>query len=222
VRALFLASSPDIVGILQPPSHTLDGPDYACAVKVDLLNTKLHHALRKGRAQDELAPRPHGPLETLPAVFAPPLKPEALIRTAQQAATVSPTTRCYFGGSNVCRYLWTPNKLYPVYVSPSAKTKISLPPGERLAVALALNGDLWDVGTARVGSEPLQQDHIFIRPLTRETPNMDISLLTEAGHSFDIQLRVGAQGMFGVTWETPAITQGPADEDVPLLPGPVR
>jgi hypothetical protein len=222
---VFLSSAPESIGILQTPSITIGAPDYTCAVKIDRLNIQLKLA-RKNRLRDHqpdvVREMRTEPLEALPVRFASTAKPDVLIREAHKASMIPLSERCFFGGSNVCRYQWTPNKLYPVYVSPASKTKISLPPGERLAVALSLNGEVWDVGSARVGVEPTQQDHIFVRPISLETPSIDISLVTEAGHSFDVQLIVGKQGLFGVTWEVPPIVQVPGEEETPLFPRPVR
>jgi len=145
-----------------------------------------------------------------------------LIRTAQQASVIPPTSRCYFGASNVCRYLWTPNKLYPIYVSPASKTKITLPPGEILLGELPLNDQAWDAGKVKVRAEHLVQDHILIRPITLETPNIELSLLTESGHSFDIQLIVAPVGMFAVTWEVSPVVQAPQEEETPIFARPVR
>jgi hypothetical protein len=37
--------------------------------------------------------------------------------------------------------------------------------------------------------------------------DVDLALLTEQGHSYDLHLKVGTIGMFAVTWDTPSLPQ---------------
>jgi hypothetical protein len=49
---------------------------------------------------------------------------------------------------------------------------------------------------------------------------VDVSILTEAGHSFVLRLIGGKTGMFGVAWEAPLPTS-PADDEEPISGFPV-
>jgi hypothetical protein len=87
-------------------------------------------------------------------------------------------------------------------------TRIALPPGERLISKVFLDPEAWDVQSYRVGNEALTQDVVFLRPLSDKGPKeVDLALLTEQGHSFDLHLKVGPIGMVGVTWDSTAVPQ---------------
>jgi hypothetical protein len=150
-------------------------------------------------------------LPNLPAPKAEPA-PATMIQEAQKQAQVQPQARGYHGQSATQRWIWQPGKLYVVYVAPSQTTKIVLPPGELLISKAFLDPDVWDVQSYRVGTETQTQDVVFVRPMdpkeTKEgkgAKDVDLALLTEQGHSFDVHLKVGAVGMFAVTWETPTV-----------------
>ena len=136
--------------------------------------------------------------------------PTTLIKEAQRTAQVEPQRRGYHGGSATQRWQYQPGKLYVVYVSPAQMTKIALPVGELLASKVFLDPEDWDVKTYRVGHETTMQDVVFVRPLIDEAgkvsaKDVDVALLTEQGHSFDVHLKVGTVGMFAVTWENPSV-----------------
>jgi type IV secretory pathway VirB9-like protein len=139
--------------------------------------------------------------------------PTAMIKDAQRAAHVEPQRRGYHGASATQRWIWQPGKLYVVYVCPSQMTKIATPPGELLISKVFLDPDAWDVQSYRVGNESLTQDVVFVRPQEgKGAKDVDVALLTEQGHSYDIHLKVGTVCMFGVTWDTPSVPQIVQDE----------
>lgn len=102
-------------------------------------------------------------------------------------------------------------------------TKIVLPPGELLVSEVFLDPELWDVQSYWVGNETQTQDVVFVRPLEvkegKGAKDVDLALLTEQGHSYDVHLRVGSTGMFSVTWSNPTVPQLLAD-DPPLRSHP--
>ena len=166
-----------------------------------------------------LAPIVYVPEPAPPPPPAPPSKrprpadaPEVMIREAHQQARIEPTRRGYFGSSAVHRYDWQPGRIYKVYVSSAQMTKIILPPGELLISKVFLDADAWDVQSYRVGSETQTQDVVFVRPLAAkeakaEAKDIDVALLTEQGHSFDVHLKVGNLAMFAVTWGAATVPQ---------------
>jgi hypothetical protein len=155
-----------------------------------------------------------------------PTRPDEVIEQAQRAARVAPTARGYFGNSAVQRFLWQPGRLYDVRVSPQGATKFVLPPGQLLAVGVALDPNAWDVTSATVGSETRAYSVVFIRPCDPHTTEecrapekgaVNVSLVTEQGYSFDVHLIIDAtrEPMFAVTWELPVLQQFIVD-DTPL------
>ena len=138
--------------------------------------------------------------------------PHQLIKDAQQQARIAPSRQGYFGGSGVQRYLWQPGKIWDVYLTPGAGTKILFPPGERLAHALILNPKSFDVNTATVGgSEEALQTLILIRPCATSEPGcvgsppVDVGLTSISGRAYNLHLIVGSVGMVEVTWEVTPI-----------------
>src|SRR4030095_15241978 len=83
----------------------------------------------------------------------PEPSPTQIIQEAQREARVAPTKRGYFGGRGGARDLLTPWKIYDVYLTPGAQTRLEFPQGELLAHALMLNPRSFDVATATVGNE---------------------------------------------------------------------
>jgi hypothetical protein len=141
-------------------------------------------------------------------------RPEEVIEQAHRAARVAPTTRGYFGNSAVQRYLWQSGRLYDARVSPVAPTKFTLPPGQVLAVGLALDPDAWDVSSATVGNELRMYSVVFIRPL-KDKGEVNVSLVTEQGYSFDVHLIIDAtkEPIFAVTWELPVMQHIVVDDN---------
>jgi hypothetical protein len=162
-----------------------------------------------------------------PRKSAPEPSPQQIIVEAQKDARVAPTKRGYFGGRGVQRYLWSPGKIYDVYVTPAHQTRLELPPGETLGHALVLNPRSFDVLSATVDTEQAAHSIIFIRPCAAgegenemrclPSPNVDVALTSASGRSYDVHLIVGTVGMVGVTWEIVplALMQG---EESGLLP----
>jgi type IV secretory pathway VirB9-like protein len=140
-----------------------------------------------------------------------PPAPAQVIQSAHKSAQVQPTARGYFGGSAIHRYPWQLGKLYTVYVAPGKTTMLQLPPGEKLASALHLSAEDWEVSMVLVGNEVRQQNVIFVTPLVPHG-DADIALVCETGRSFNVHLVVGKVGMFGVTWEIPPVGEIYVDE----------
>jgi hypothetical protein len=137
--------------------------------------------------------------------------PVQVIQEAQKEARVAPTKRGYFGGRGVHRYVWMPYKIYDVYLTPGAQTRIELPPGETLAHALILNPRSFSVKMATIGTEVTANTIILIRPCAKgegededaclPSPSVDVALTSASGRSYDLHLIIGQVGMLGVTWE---------------------
>ncbi len=163
-------------------------------------------------------------LKDLPASKPEPVpQPTMMIKDAHRAAQIEPQARGYHGQSATQRWIWQPGKLYVVYVASSQMTKIVLPPGELLVSKVFLDPELWDVQSYRVGNETQTQDVVFVRPLEAKegkgAKDVDLALLTEQGHSYDVHLKVGSTGMFSVTWSNPTVPQLLVD-DQPLRSHP--
>jgi hypothetical protein len=92
---------------------------------------------------------------------------------------------------------------------------VQLPPGETAIASLTLDPAVWEVGKVTQGRGARAFDVFFIRAQSDTSTTVDVSILTEAGHSFDLRLISGTTGMFGVAWEAPIPTQDP-DEEEPL------
>jgi hypothetical protein len=144
--------------------------------------------------------------------------PQQVIREAQAEARVAPTRRGYFGGRGEQRYLWSPGKIYDVYLTGGQATKLLLPPGEMLAHALMLNPKSFDVTTATVGNEVSATSVILIRPCAQgdadcvPSPDVDVALTSTTGRSYDLHLIIGKIGMVSVTWELTPITHIQTEE----------
>jgi hypothetical protein len=209
---------PEVQAALTPPTHPATGSPTPPVVDVQPVvytppSPPVAPQSPSRRAWDNATPRPEGRPE-------PTTLPVGLIKEAQRAAQVEPSKRGYHGQSATQRWEWQPGKLYVVYVTASQMTKIVLPPGEMLVSKVFLDPEHWDVQSYRVGSEALPQDVVFVRPLAdKGAKDVDIALLTEQGHSFDVHLKVGTVGMFAVTWGAATLPQV-IQEDTPLRTQP--
>jgi hypothetical protein len=196
VTAFVMADTPPDV----PPDAVPPTPELVVFTPPALPVAPPPKVARVERLKDLPAPRP----EPVP-------QPTAMIKEAQRVAQVEPQARGFHGQSATQRWIWQPGKLYVVYVSPGQMTKIALPPGELLVSKVFLDPELWDVQSYRVGNEMQTQDVVFVRPLEAKegkgAKDVDLALLTEQGHSYDVHLKVGSMGMFAVTWDTPTVPQ---------------
>jgi hypothetical protein len=149
------------------------------------------------------------------------LSPEQVIREANTFARVAPTARNYFGGGGTARYLYSPGKIYDVYLSPASGTRIMLPPSEILANELILPADSFDVSTVTVGTEVNKSSILFIRPCApsesscKPVVSVDVALVSESGRSYDLHLIVGKVGMVAVTWAIAPIPNIQVEEPPP-------
>jgi hypothetical protein len=188
----------------------------------------VHPTATKRRKASQPLPLESQPVNLPPMPRTKPVSPERLIRDAEQDSLVYPSQRGYHGSSARQRYVWQPGKLFVVYLSVYMATDIELPPGERLASALTLDPEAYEVSTVRVGSELATKDVIKIRALMENTSEgktparpVNVSLLAESGRSYDLHLIPGKISMFGVRFELAPIMHLQTDEE-PILPRPVR
>jgi hypothetical protein len=143
-----------------------------------------------------------------------------IVLEAQKAARIQPSERGYLGLSGEQSFIWTPGRIYVIYVSPRHPTLLSLPPGERLLSGFFLSSDEWDIHTERAGADLLAYDAIAIRPKGAEPKDVESFLLTESGKRFLVHLVNGPVGMLAVTFEAPQITQSVSREPTLTLPRP--
>jgi len=137
--------------------------------------------------------------------------PQQVIEEANREARVPPTRRGYFGQRGEYRYLWSPGKIYDIYLTPTQGTKLVLPPGETLAHAVVLNPRSFDVNTATIGTEAATSTLIMIRPCATgegtgedkcvQATEVNVGLTSTSGRSYDVHLIVGKVGMVTVTWD---------------------
>jgi len=163
-----------------------------------------------------------GPATVLPpkrSKHARSLSPAQITQQAEKEALVYPTERGYHAGRAHQVYPWQPGKLFSILLAPAAATVIHLPPGETLVNAITLNDELFVTGTATIGEDLTLHDVVFLRPLSDARREVNVSLLTTSGRSYDLHLIVGTTGMVAVRFELSPIMQLPKDDESTLPKG---
>lgn len=168
---------------------------------------------------------------SLPPPSAPPLTPvqrlhlDGFVRlpSSRSTATLLPkavTTSPETTRGPVLKFAWEDGRIYPITVSTDEPVFLSLPTGERLAAAPAMNPEQWVVGLADQQERGARRETVILRAIT---PGLSVRmglLLRSGGLAFAHVTSQSRPAVIGASWFHPAPLLPTVPAPVPLAERP--